>query len=453
MSASDLTKQKEISYERAFTEAAQKAVFTVSQTQEIIRLDNVYNKCLIDAIDELKIKIKEISSLEELNRLESEFYKLKRLVESSPDLSCELHKLENEVDQLLSYDEKNTEVVSHLQREVSETECEIHKLSEHLDKTDEKMASEFLIQTKMIVDMDSKNQSVNNKQNERITALSYEVEKLEHSVLLLEAKDNKDQRVDQILAKLRDFVSKNELVELLERLACIEKKKILDERVDELIRRIRELECRDYKDLRIEEILKRLLLVEHREMRDERFDAVMEILSDVVSKKELEKLRCEVAALAAKKFHDERVDQILSMLSEFQTVKDAVKMKLRLDALEARKIHDERFDLLMSDMAKMKIKVDTLEVQNQVQSQVLNALLVKNTEQDHEIQCLNEKFNRSLIMVDQKVDNVERHALQEEKVDLDQNASIKFLQSEIFALKNQLSVLTRAAYVKSCDGK
>ena len=126
-------------------------------------------------------------------------------------------------------------------------------------------------------------------------------------------------------------------------------------------------------------------------------------------------------------------------------------MKARVEALEARKLHDERVDALLCEIKRLHDTVERFEVVNRAQSEAIETLKARNCEQDRQIVCLNEKINRTAILLDGKVDNVEKHVLAEERVDLNQNTAIKLLQSQICELKEQMQVLTRTAYVKDCS--
>uniref|UniRef100_A0A6C0BEF5 Uncharacterized protein n=1 Tax=viral metagenome TaxID=1070528 RepID=A0A6C0BEF5_9ZZZZ len=453
MSALDLSNQKQMSYECALTEAVKNAVFTVSQTKEIIRLDKLYNKCLIDAIEDLRNKIEHVSHVDDIKKIEAEISEIKNLIQTEPSILCQVKKLEEDLDRLLTYVEKDSKVIVSLQKEVHENQVENYKLSEQLKKTNEKVSYEFNIQTKIISDMNKKEKDINDKQSNAIICLREELNFLETKVKSIESKDYKDDRIDQILVKLSDFASKKELLELFSRLVGLEKKKLFDERVDELITRLKALECKDHKDERIEQILKHIAILENRELKDERFESIINVISTVATKKELLKVQNEVELLINKKHQDERVDKVLSMLKEFETIKEAFKTKERIQLLESKKHQDDRVDELICHIKKIELQLERVETQNKLQNNQITSLVQKNIEQENEIQCLNTKLNRSAIILDQKVDNVEKHVLLDGKNDFDQNANIKFLQTEINSLKQEISSITRNLYVKDCGCK
>ena len=103
--ASDLKIQKETSYGLIRAEQAKSAVFTRSQTEEIIRLDMLYNKCIINAIEELKEKLRDTLTMDAIVNIEKEVKRLECMITRIPDLTVEVKKLDSEVEMLIKYDE------------------------------------------------------------------------------------------------------------------------------------------------------------------------------------------------------------------------------------------------------------------------------------------------------------------------------------------------------------
>lgn len=318
----------------ALTEAAKVAVFTVSQTKEIIRLDKLYNEILRNEIQELRQRLRDVICKADLDRVEESVRILRNLIEQGPKMAAEiedLHKhvscLERDIEEVKSFDSKVTssigilrDGVSNLQKEVNTVECEVMK------------------QNRVIVEIKEKTEKsdlLNKAQTDKILSVDSELHSLEKKVASL------DSRIEMMAPKK----------EIIDRLICLERKK----------------------------------------------------------------------------YQDERVEKILEILKTFESMRESVR-----------------------ENSKMKAKIEALEESNRVQNCVIQEIRNKNIEQDRQISCLNEKLNRTALLLDGKVENVEKQVLDEERHDLNQTTAIKLLQTQIEELKKDMHLLTAKAYTHSC---
>lgn len=169
----------------------------------------------------------------------------------------------------------------------------------------------------------------------------------------------------------------------------------------------------------IEDIVRRLSIQEHRDMKDCRVEKIIENLEEFLRR---------IVALERKEIHDTRVDSLIK----------------RIAVLEAKEIHDARVDALLR-------KIKSMEEVNENQSKHICELTAENNKQKEQIECLNEKLNRNIIALDNKIDQLERKETLDVKVDLEQNAALKFLQAEHASLKADFERLERTLLLNSCN--
>lgn len=142
---------------------------------------------------------------------------------------------------------------------------------------------------------------------------------------------------------------------------------------------------------------------------------------------ELQEVECAVKKLALKDYKDERIEDILR----------------RLVVAEHREMKDCRIEAILHELCELK-KI------NQVQNEHISELTAQNIHQSQEIDCLNEKLNRNTLALDNKIDTLERNDRIEAKVDLDQTASIKFLQGEIMKMRQEIDNFQKVMLTRSC---
>lgn len=179
-------------------ECADNAVFTLSQTKEILRLDTIFTKFVINLIENLPRE----------------------------EVMCEIMKL-------IEYDEHNTEIVSQMKRDIEhldkELTCTEHQLHELSEKTGLALVSQ-----------------------------AHELEQLECTVKALAVKDYKDDRIDKILDILSTYSTHKDI----EKLECAMSKIISSlsvfakqECLEKLIKRLTILEAKEIHDLRVDALL------------------------------------------------------------------------------------------------------------------------------------------------------------------------------------------------------
>jgi len=494
--------KKEEMYQKALVDQAKNAVFTVSQTEKIIELDKLYNSCILEAINELRHKLCNLVTQEDICEIKQDIKKLESLVGTIPLMNIE-------IDHLIKYSEKNTNDVNKLECNVNKLECDVNKLEEMIKvltckykKLGDKVSSEFLLQTKMIVELAESSKTVNDNQNSKIYDLNCEIESLKCDLNRLENQldcNLKDCKLDDIFCKMDKLSSKVELADVIERLICVEKRNFIDERIEDVLKRIKFLECKDNKDERIEDILRRLLILEQCNFKDERVDAILDIISDLVTKKDLCSIKQEICDIKCKKFRDDRVDDILCILNKFCTIDEVIKIKTRIEILENMKLCDDRVDDLIIIINKMRLDIDRLECSdnkmkvdinelvisdnkmkvdinglvhsdNQLKSEIcelkviIGKLVKENKEQnviirnlnaghisqENQIKCLSTSVKRTDIILDTKINNVEKHVLNDERIDNNQNANICTLQTEIKALNDKLNLFMKQDIISKC---
>lgn len=398
---------------------AENAVFTVSQNKEIIRLDVVFNHFLLKKIDDLSHKLSLINNADELKELEKKIECLRSEILFK-------HSVENDIEKLIAYDENNTEIIAQVKREVEHNESELHKMEERIALTLVSQANEI---EKLV-----KENKINSIQSAKISHLENILEEMRKELCVLEKRELKDERVDAVIHLLEKLATKDEIKEIICDVAMLKHREMKDERVEQILRRIASLEAREMKDDRIDTVLSlmtalatkkelseieyKLQLLEKRAIIDHRVDEVLKRL----------------ACLEAKEMKDYRVDKIIEALKLFETKEDIEKIIKRVAALESKEFHDKRVDLLLSEISKLEVK--------------LNESIKTNLKQSEEIRCLSEKLNRNTLALDGKIDEVERHELVNEKLDYDQNASLKFMQSEISRLAQDIERLQKVALIK-----
>lgn len=210
-----------------------------------------------------------------------------------------------------------------------------------------------------------------------------------------------------------DLAIQNDMICRLEEL----KKHMIDEKV------IKALECEIES---CKSVISKLILFEEKEK---------EIMED---------LRCQMMK------HNERVDTILSRLSLYVTKKEFDEIERAIKILAARELKDSRCDLLIQEIRGLKSEIKSLQVTNAEQSRFISALVTQNTAQQRDIECLNDVIKRNTLVLSNEIHDVEKHIALDAKVDMNQNTDIKFLQSEIAKLKDEIQRITNSFLVKDC---
>lgn len=208
---------------------------------------------------------------------------------------------------------------------------------------------------------------------------------------------------------------------------------------------IHHLECEMNK---LEKVVK---CIELKEFRDGRVDNLIKKLQCFLTRTEMDKILARLAFLETKEYRDERIEKIIACLDKFETKKEVEELIKRILCLEKRKLVDDRFDQVMHEVCEMRKEIDTMRRVNCEQNKIINELNTENHKQEKEIECLNNMLKRNTLVLSNEIQEVEKHVTAEEKVDLNQNADIKFLQSEIVELKHQVERMLKTNLVKKCD--
>lgn len=229
------------------------AVFTLTQTQKIIEIDRLLLNPLLTNLDELKCKIAVLTD-----------------VKVDDHIDGELKKLENEIVDLVQYDEHNSCLLNKMSRDI------VH-LTVELQQLDERVAKALLCQA------------------EELDKVAKEEECLLKQVKDLSCREMKDQRMDAVLDMINNFVTRSE--------------------IDVFENEVKSLACREFKDSRVEEILRKLSCLEAKDYLDPRIDQIIHMLSCFESKEDIEKIIHRLTCLESRKFEDERVAALINKLS------------------------------------------------------------------------------------------------------------------------------------------
>lgn len=200
--------------------------------------------------------------------------------------------------------------------------------------------------------------------------------------------------------------------------------------------------------LNIEKVVKSLMV---KDFHDERVDRIIDNLKLFINKEELCKVLTRLTILEAKEYRDERIEQIIHCLEKFETKKEAEEIIKRLLCLENRKFADDRFSDLKSELCDLRKELDKMRYVNLEQNKIIKELDAENLKQNKEIECLNSMLKRNTLALSDEIQEVERQITLEEKVDFNQNADIKFLQSELLEMKRQIDRMVKAGLVNECD--
>lgn len=134
-------------------------------------------------------------------------------------------------------------------------------------------------------------------------------------------------------------------------------------------------------------------------------------------------------------FKDDRVDAILR----------------RLDFLENKKCEDLRVSLLLQELKKTQDDIRALRAVNVEQSKQINKLTCENNKQEEEIECLDSALKRNTLTLSEELHDVERKVDNDNKIDMNQNTDIRYLNSQIVVIKRDIEKLCNTILVKSCD--
>jgi hypothetical protein len=160
------------------------AVFTYSQTEEIIRLDLLLNSIFVDALNELESKICEDKRIAVIMK---------------------------EIEDLVVYDENNTLAMKEMKESSKLMKTDLDKLNCHIAEFEKNVSVNLLSQAEEL----NKVSKVNACQSVKISELKNEV--------------------DEIERKLSSFLVKESLEDIILRLKRVEMREIVDHRVDSLL--------------------------------------------------------------------------------------------------------------------------------------------------------------------------------------------------------------------------
>lgn len=410
------------------------AVFTLDQTEEIVKISLTFDKILAKEIEKLECKIEHIKGNDDIEDkikcLRAELCSLKADAVDEAAINAKIECLNNEVEQLFKYDEHNTCIVTEIKKSLEHTQCELNLLEAKVDKFEERVAVNLLSQAEEL----DRVAKVNCAQSAKLKDLQEE------------------------LCELKKLAARDQVKDVIEQIKCLERRLCAIENTEVHKELAEAIACLE----------RRVSCLEKRVFRDERVDAILGMLSSFVTKEAIEELLCKIRHLEAKEYvdervdqilkrlcllevkeiHDERVDKLICLIRALETKEDAEKLAKRLALLEAKEVHDQRVDLLLCELSKINHKLEQITVVNVNQAEQIRVLTCQNANQAHEINCLNEKITRNSLVLDNKIDVVERRELEDEKVDYNQNASLKFLQTEVMRLAQDVERLQKVNLAK-----
>lgn len=309
----------------------------------------------------------------------------------SNDCSSQLNKLECQIDGLISYDEKNTQdiksldvKVSKLNRELDCVENQVLKLNNEVDKVECQMKN-----------MSEKTGNALLSQAKELNRVSSQVNDMKKDV----------DRVEKSTFKLNKEVDVHE---------C---------EINILQKEVKVLACKEFKDDRIESII--------------------ECLTLMCKRGDLEKLECELDKIRKELkciiFEDSRVVSILK----------------RLSYLESKNFQDSRVESLISEISKLEKQVAAQEFTNTKQQKAIETLHSQNIHQSESIKCLNDqikalnaKIDRNSIALDNKIDRLEKQEYADRRIDAGQSAQISTIQTQMCKMQAEIDRLEKVILVK-----
>lgn len=449
---------------KQFMPCPTEAVFTLDQTEKIVEISTYFDREIAREIASIECKLEHLNDNVKIGELENklkcikvELCEMKKEAIDQCALNAKFELLNSEIEQIVRYDELNKVMVSEIKKGLENVQCELNSLECRIEKFDEKVAINLLSQAEELERMEK----VNCVQSVKLSELQEELCQIRKLVVKNEVKDAFEaiKALEKRICALEHLKLKEEL---MEHIACLEKKiyalehKVLkDERVDailsmmcsfvtkeaieEILCQLKKLECKEMIDHRVDEVLKRLCALEKKEIHDERVDVLIKRLCMLETKEEAQELLKRIAALEAKEMHDARVDLLLHEICEINKhVKNLSEQNCK---------QNKQIEFLVEQNCKQHKQIETLSEQNCNQHKQIEVLVEHSAKQHREIECLNEKLNRNTLVLDSKIDNVERKEVADTKVNFDQNAAIKFLQTEIVKMNQEIERLQKALLV------
>lgn len=177
---------------------------------------------------------------------------------------------------------------------------------------------------------------------------------------------------------------------------------------------------------------KRVKVLECREMKDDRIDSLLSLIASVSTRSELEKLECEVKKLEKRMIEESCIDALTK----------------RLICLENKKHEDSRVEHLLCELSKLEKKLAEEEVTNAKQAKAIELLQIQNIRQSEDIKALGAKLDRNSVVLDTKIDKIEREEYADKKVDASQTAQILSLQNQVAKLMCEIDRLEKTFLVR-----
>ena len=459
--------------ENLIKESVKHAVFTFEQKEEIVRIDCLFNAIIIDKLNDLENRLQNPKNREEIRELENKLNSIKASIFDNEKMEEKIERLERDVNHLLEYSEYNTEIVSQIKREVEQLDSEMNLLETRSKKFEDKVSKEIYIQARDIDRLELVDEGLKSEIND----LQCQIDKIKEEVYRVAKREIKDERVDTIVSTINRLATKEEMKDILYDITLLKKREMRDERVDTIIRRIVALENKDYRDERIESIIKRVSTLESKE---DRVTGILSLMTSLATKKELEEIGCKVDYLTQKSFidervtgvlkrlrhleekelKDERVDALITLLSSLATKNELDEMRSLIGNCGNSSYLDSKFDEISRKVNSIELKsnnnqvyslnsrLDEISKINAIQSKKIDELILQNNYQSNEIRQLTEKLNRNSMLLDTKINELERRETKENRVEYDQNATLKFLQSEVMRLTQEFNRLEREKLLK-----
>lgn len=355
---------------------ASEAVFTISQREEIVKIDMAFNDLLMDEINTIKCQLKNLQPTD-LTTIENKISCILSDIKTQDLLEEKVRRLSKEVEALIKYDENNSIVITKLTEEFNRFNKDVKYLDIKIKELSDKTAAALVCQ------------------GTELNELSRRVSKLQVQMDELECMIRKDTRASEFLKIVKELATKEEI------------------------------------------ILKRLAVLEAINYKDNRVDHILDVISTLATQKEIEKLDAKVCVLARREFVDSRVDSLMRKLA----------------VLEDRDIKDKRVEQILRILNTFSTKEDIEEIKkiNAAQTVMIKDLHVENTKQQEHIQCLTAKLNRDILMLDGKINAVAANETLDKKVDYEQSSDIKFLQSQIVKLNEEMDRLQKVVLMKPCS--
>lgn len=323
------------------------AVFTMSQTEKIVQIASSLDQCFIDAIE----------------------------VNKNRDFSCQINKLENEVNGLIAYDEKNTDDIRSLEQSIvklnndtNHLECELKTMSEKTGRALLSQAKELDHVTAQTSCMQMEIRDVKKnieiveksigKLDIHIDAIETDVEHLQKELKMLSCKEFKDTRIEAIIAKLASICTRYEIEQEIKRIDNEIKSLVFeDARVDVILKRLICLEAKKMEDSRVETLISEIVRLEKKIIVEESINIKQQKIIDsllVQNTNQSEDIKC-------------LIEQMKNLNTKID--RNSINLDNKIDCLAKEEYADKKVDAaqsaqiatIQSQMDKIQTEIDCVE--------------------------------------------------------------------------------------------